>query len=183
MNPTTIDMTDTTRVRAPKPKTDREFLTPSQRFGELVAMFVMCLFIAYFVYHQVAETGFFTTAFGPPAMFFFYGPLLLALLAPMTRAVVGRRNPARPLEVITDVFLAIAAAWLLIIFPFDFTRLADALPSGIRFLLGWVNNDIGRVVLVIQMIVCPIVALVTAWIFISHLRREPRDTSTVSPAS
>lgn len=179
MHTTRMDVTSTNTTR---PHTDRERLTPAQRFGELVALFMMLLLVDFFVYHQSANTGFFTDAFGPQAMFFLYGPLALSMAAPVTRALVGRRNPARPLEVVSNLFLAIAGAWLLAEFPFNFAHLADALPSGTRFLLAWVDNDVGRVFLVLQVIVCPIVAFVTAWQYFSHHRRAPSDTSTLRSA-
>ncbi len=163
-------------------KAQREFLSPSQRFGEIIAMFAMFLFFSFFIYHQVASTGFFTSAFGPWEMFFFYGPMLLALTPPLIRAITGRRQPARPPEALTNAFLAVGAIWLLMIFPFDFAHLADALPAGLRFALAWVNNDIGRIFLVLQLIVCPVVALVVMWQYIAHRMREagapPRSPAT-----
>lgn len=163
-------------------KPDRETLTYSQRFGELVALFVMLLIIGFFAYHQAANTGFFTAAFGPLEMFFFYGAMLLSLAAPVTRAAAGQRNPARPLEVVANLFTAAAALWLLSVFPFDFTHFADALPVELRFSLAWLNNDFGRIPFILQAIICPIVALVTAWQFLIHLGREHGGASTLRSA-
>ncbi len=163
-------------------KPDHEILTPSQRFGEVVGVIVMFLFFGFFAYHQVARTGFFTAEFGPQEMVLFYGSMLLTVAAPITRALVGRRNPARLFEAVSYLFTAIAALWLLIVFPFNFAHLADALPGGIRFLLAWVNNDIGRIPFIVQLIVCPIMALVTGWQYVSHLGRQPRSPSTPHPA-
>jgi hypothetical protein len=164
-------------------KTDREILTAPQRVGEVIALVLSILLFSFFAYHQAANTGFFTAKFGPQAMFFFYGPMLLSMLAPVTRAVVGRRNPARPLEVATNVFLAIAALWLFNVFPFNLAHLADALPAEIRFLFWWVNDDIGRIVLILQMIVCPVVAVVTTWQYFSHLWREPGNPTRLRSAA
>lgn len=150
----------------------KENLTPSQRFGELVAVVVMLLMMAFFVYHQVTDTGFFTAKFGPQAMFFFYGPMLLALTAPLTRALVGRRNPARLVEAVANLFQLIAAVWLLTVFPFNFAHLADALPGPLHFVLAWFNDDLGRLVLILQIIVCPIVVLVRIWQYLEHTWRE-----------
>jgi hypothetical protein len=158
-------------------KPDREHLTDAQRFGELVSVCVMFLILAFFVYHQAANTGFFTVSFGPMEVFFFYGPMLFSLAAPITRAVIGQRNPARALEVVANVFMAAAALWLLTVFPFNFAHFADAFPGEIRFLFAWLNSDIGRIPFILQLIVCPIVALVTAWQFLIHLGREHRDAS------
>ncbi len=149
-------------------KPDREILTPSQRFGELAAVAAMLLLFSFFAYHQAANTGFFTHKFRAQEMFFLYGPMVLSIAAPVTRAVIGCRNPARPLDVATNLFLAIAALWLLVVYPFNFAHLADALPSGIRFLLAWINNDIGRIPLILQLIGCPIAALVATWQYFSR---------------
>lgn len=156
-------MTTNTRRRR-----ESEILTPSQRFGEFVSIFVTILFLGFFVYHQVTHTGFFTTAFGPLEMVFFYGPMLLAMAAALIRAIWGRRNPARPVEVVSNVLLAVGALWLLIVFPFSFVHLADALPPNLRFLLSWVNDAIGHIPLYICLVVCPIVAIVVAWQFFAH---------------
>lgn len=155
-----------------KVKRDKELLAPPQRVGELVGIAAMSLGFWFFAYHQAAHTGFFTSAFGPPEMFFVYGPILFAMLAPLTRALVGRRNPARPLEATSNLFSALSAIWLLIVFPFNFAHLADPLPDGLRFLLSWINNDIGRIGLIFELIVCPITAMVTAWHYLSHLGHE-----------
>ena len=159
-------------MSATREKRDKESLAPSQRIGELVGIAVMSVGFWFFAYHQAAHTGFFTSAFGPPEMFFVYGPILFAMLAPLARALIGRRNPARPLEATANLFSALSALWLLIIFPFNFAHLADPLPDGLRFLLSWINNDIGRVALIIELIVCPITAIVAAWQYLTHLGRE-----------
>lgn len=153
-------------------KIDKEVLTIGQRVGELISVVLMLLLFSFFVYHQVAQTGFFTAKFGALEMFCLYGPILLSLIAPVVRAVSGRRNPARPFDVATNVFLAIAAIWLLMVFPFNFAHLADALPGAIRFVLAWITNDIGRVFLILQLIIGSITAILTTWKYLSMRRRE-----------
>ncbi len=159
-------------------KTDKEVLTTPQRWGEFISIIVMLLLCGFFVYHQVAHTGFFTAKFGAVEMFCLYVPILLSLAAPVVRAVTGHRNPARPFEVATNVFLAIAALWLLMVFPFNFSHLADALPGAIRFVLAWITNDIGKVVLILQVIVGTIWAFVTTMKYLSVRRREPAHPSS-----
>ncbi|HVB62779.1 MAG TPA: hypothetical protein VNE61_16420 [Ktedonobacteraceae bacterium] len=153
-------------------KTDKEVLTTGQRFGEFVSVVATLLLCGFFVYHQVANTGFFTAKFGALEMFCLYGPILVSLAAPAVRAVTGRRNPARPLEVATNVFMAIAALWLLEVFPFNFSHLADALPGAIHFVLAWITNDIGKVLLILQIIIGSISAFLTTWKYLSMRRRE-----------
>jgi hypothetical protein len=158
-------------------QTDKEVLTLSQRGGEVISVVVMLLVFGFFVSHQVRQTGFFTAKFGAVEMVCLYGPILLSLAAPIVRAVTGRRNPARPFEVVTNGFLAIAALWLLLVFPFNFAHLADVLPAAMRFALAWITNEIGTVVLILQVIVGTIWAFVTTVKYLSVRRREPAPPS------
>ncbi len=153
-------------------QTEKEVLTAAQRGGELISVIVILLVFGFFAYHQVAHTGFFTAKFGAEEMVCLYGPILLSLAAPIVRAGTGRRNPARPFEVVTNVFLALAALWLLLVFPFNFAHLADVLPGALHFVLAWITNEIGKVVLILQIIVGTIWALVTTVKYLSVRRRE-----------
>jgi hypothetical protein len=152
-------------------KTEKELLTPAQRWLEASIVVAMLLLLAFLVYHQQANTGFFTAGFGALEMFCLYGPILLALIAPLIRAVTGRRNPARPFDAAARLFLALGSLWLLIVFPFDFSHLADALPGAFRFVLAWVTNAVGRIPLILQIITGPISAILITWKYIS-VRRQ-----------
>ncbi len=153
-------------------KTDKEVLTTGQRWGELISVVAMFLLFGFFAYHQVTNTGFFTAKFGALEMFCLYGPILVSVAAPVVRAVSGRRNPARPFDVATYVFLAMAALWFLMVFPFNFSHLADALPGALHFVLAWITNEIGKVVLILQVIIGPISAILTTRKYLSLRRRE-----------
>jgi hypothetical protein len=87
--------------------------------------------------------------------------MLLGLAAPTVRLLVGRRNPARPFEIVTDVFMVIGAIWLLRVFPFDFSHLGDALPGNLPALLNWVPNWLGKVGLALQIVGGVIALIVT----------------------
>jgi hypothetical protein len=126
-----------------------EILSAGQRFGEAVSAVIVLLILAFYLYHQVANTGFFTSKFGGWEMFAFYGSILLSLVPPIGRAVIGRRNPVRPVEAACNLFFAFASLWLLFVFPFNFAHFANALPGGIRFALSWVTDDIAKLVLVL----------------------------------
>ncbi|MCI0713563.1 MAG: hypothetical protein L0154_25630 [Chloroflexi bacterium] len=140
--------------------TAKDALDVAQRVGELVGVVAMLLLLAFFIYHQTTDTGFFTSKFGTFEQFLLYGPLLLSFPAPIIRALTGHRNPARPIEAFNSLFLALAAVWYLKGFPFNFEHLADPLPDSIKFVLSWVNNDIGKIPLVLQAIFGPIIAVV-----------------------
>jgi hypothetical protein len=154
-------------------KQDRETLSVLARWGEVIIIGMMLFLLAFLVYHQTANTGFFTEKFGSLEMVCLYGPLLLGIAAPAVRAYTGRRNPGRPFEAATSLFLAAGSLWLLSVFPFSFAHLADALPQSIRFILAWVTDDIGRIPLILQVIIGPITAILTTWRFLSMRRQEP----------
>jgi hypothetical protein len=147
-------------------RTNKERLTPSQRFGEVVSLIMSTLIIGYFLRLWAIDAGFFTSDFEQPEQFWFFAPMLLALVAPTVRLLVGRRNPARPFEIITDVFMVMGAIWLLRVFPFDFSHLGDALPGALPALLNWIPNWLGKVGLALQLVGGVIALIVTAVQFI-----------------
>ena len=114
-------------------RSDEEIVSVPQRVAEpifsLIAMMLLC---GFFAAHQLGHTGFFTEAFGPLEMFCVYGPILLTLAAPFARGLTGRRNPGRPLEAVTSLCTALAALWLLHVFPFDFTHFANVFPEQLQ---------------------------------------------------
>lgn len=148
-------------------QTDKEVLSTLARWSEFLIVAAMLALLGFLTYHQSVNSGFFTDKFGTFEMFCLYGPLLLSLAAPIVRAVTGRRNPARPYEAATNLFLGLGSLWLLNVFPFDFTHLADTLPAGLQFVLAWVTNDIGRIPLILQVIIGPISAIVNVWKYVS----------------
>jgi hypothetical protein len=127
---------------------------------------------AFFAYHQLANTGFFSSSYGGLEMILLYGSILFSALAPLTRALTGRRNPARPVETAGNIFFEAAQIWLLILFPFNFSHLSAALPSQLGFLLSWITNDIGRILLVLGIISMPVFASINIRRYLSLRQRE-----------
>ena len=152
-------------------KTDNEILTPAQRWTGLATVVAMLVLLCFFALHQLANTGFFTPTFGPLEMLALYGPILVSFVAPIVRAISGRHNPARPFEATMNLSLALGSLWLAITFPFNFVHLADVLPGAIRFVFSWINNDLGRFVLILQVFIGVIFAPLTIVTILSIHRR------------
>ena len=141
---------------------ERELLGAPQRVAEpLFSAIALVMLGGFFLTHQLLQTGFFTAQFGPVEMLCLYGPLLLSLAAPLTRALSGQRNPARPVEVVTHLCAALAGLWLLQMFPFNFTHIADVLPAEFEFMLAWMSDGVGKLLLVLQVVVGLLAALFT----------------------
>jgi hypothetical protein len=138
---------------------NKDMLSPGQRVGEVISVCALFVTFGFVLYHQLADTGFFTDEFGFLEKLCIYGPLFLGMVAPIIRAVTGRRNPARPYEAFSNICLAAGTYWLLQVFPLDYTHLADALPAPLRFSLSWVADDIARIVLTLMIIASSISAI------------------------
>jgi NADPH:quinone reductase-like Zn-dependent oxidoreductase len=120
-----------------------------------VAIVVVCvLLLLYFVAHQTWSTGFFTNTFGPLEIFMFYGHLAFWIITAGLEGVLGQRLLSRLFDTFGGIiFAAVAIAWLLVVFPFEFAYFADVLPDFLRFLVQWISNDIARVAMVLGIIV------------------------------
>ena len=110
----------------------RDGLSAFQRLWELVAVAVIALIVYYFVRSQTLATGFFTPSFGPGEAVVFYATGLYGTVPPLLRAFVGKRNAVRPAEVFRSGLSAAVGTYFLYSFPFDVSRLADALPANMH---------------------------------------------------
>jgi len=100
-----------------------------------------------------------------------YGSLMYGILSAALKGLLGRKNLVRLFDVFGAILIAVAIAWLFVVFPFDFAYFADVLPSFLRFLVQWISNDIARVLMVLGIIATPIMAIYTAMIY-ALVRRE-----------
>ena len=149
----------------------KDIIPYSERVGNIVGVVVGLLIVLYFVAHQTGSTGFFTSKFDTSEMLLFYGSLMYGIVSSVLKGLFGRKNLARLFDVFQAILIAVAIAWLFVVFPFDFAYLADVLPDFLRFLLQWISNDIARVLMVLGIIAAPIMAIYTA-IFYVLVRRE-----------
>ena len=162
---------------------DKDEMSLSQRGGEVAAIVVSSLILAFFAAHQVWNTGFFTSSFGPAEMVLFYGAGLFGIATSFVRMAVGRRNAVRPLEVIGAVFWASASLWLLWVFPFNFANLGKALPSSLQFLLSWVPNPLGQWILAIAAVAGIAQAIYTTILYLRVRQLMKADSLKAKPSA
>ncbi len=119
-----------------------------------IGLFVFSIsMLMFFVAHQTASTGFYTSRFGALEMFMLYGFWAFWITTSGLEGVLGLRLLSRIVDTFGGaVFATIGLAWLLIIFPFEFSHFADMLPESLRFLVQWISNDVARVILVLGII-------------------------------
>lgn len=152
-----------------------EYADPYEDRGLSIAIVVAGVLMGlFFVAHQARSTGFFTAPFGALEMLLLYGTLLF-WIATSALIIVGQKNLSRDLDLGGLFFAAVAVAWLLVVFPFDFARLADALPDSLRFLVQWISNDIARVLLALSLIVHLSLAIFSAVLRVSVYRTRAQE--------
>jgi hypothetical protein len=147
-----------------------EYADPHEDRGLSIAIVVVGVLMGlFFVAHQARSTGFFTGAFGGLEMLLLYGTLLYWIVT-AALIIVGQKNLSRDLDLGGLFFAAIAVAWLLVAFPFDFAHVADASPDSLRFLVQWISNDIARVLMALSFIVHLGLAIYSAVLRVSVYR-------------
>lgn len=149
----------------------KDSIPMSERKGSIIVVAGIVLVILFFLAHQIVSTGLFNSKFGPAEVLLFYAPLVLAAITFAARIAVGRKNVVRPFDALLMALVAIATVWLFIVFPFDFSHLADVLPSFLRFLLNWISDDVAKVVMSLQILGSSFAAVYTAALYM-YVRRE-----------
>ena len=140
----------------------KNMLTTQQRWLEWLLIAAMLLLLGFFLYHQAAKTGFLTEKFGLLEAISLYGPIVLALVAPLVRFFTGDRNFARLFEVAANLALMFGAIRLLTVFPFDFAHLPDILPVQMQLVFAWMTDGFGKVILLLQAVLGGVTAVATA---------------------
>ncbi len=136
------------------------------RVGEIAAIAAMLAMVVFFVIHQTRPTGFFTSRFRSVETLLFYLSPVLGMVRSALTVAMGRRNVLRPYEAAQNGVLAIAVAWFLAVFPFDFSHLADVLPGSIRFLLSWISNGFAMFLMAIALISFSVLTVHTALLYL-----------------
>jgi hypothetical protein len=149
----------------------KDTIPSSERIGNIVEFVIGFLVVLYFVAHQTGSTGFFTSKFGPVETFLFYVPAVFGVVTAVAKVVVGRKNMLRPVETCMHACSAVVDVWMLVVFPFDFSHLADVLPDFLRFLLLWISNDVAKILMAIAIIGFSAATVYTAIMYV-FVRRE-----------
>ena len=146
------------------------------RVTGIVIVLVSVLLIGIFVAHQTGSTGFFTSKFGKLEMVMVYGSLVAWIITGSLDGIFGQRLLSRLFDVFGGiVFITISLAWLLVVFPFEFSYFANVLPVFLRFLVQWISNDIARGIMILGTIVLVIAAVYSpiAYKFVRIKRSKP----------
>lgn len=157
----------------------KDKIPAGERWGNAFGAAAIIVGIWFFVIHQTRPTGFFTEDFGVVESALFYIALLFGVATSMSRMVIGRKNAVRPLEALSSAFTLVALVRLLVVFPFDFSHLADPLPRFLEFLLQWISGYVAPVLMVLGIIGSAATAAYNAVMY-AFVRRELAKPKPVS---
>lgn len=146
---------------------NRERLGTGERVGNVIAIVFIAAFAVVVRFLQEGALGdFFTPAFGAAEQAAFYGSMLFGTVPNLARALTGRRNLGRLLDIVGAAVFVAAWSFLLTTFPFDFSRLAELFPPDIQPSLDWVANGLFRLLIVIGMILSVVGAAFNSIVYI-----------------
>ena len=97
------------------------------------------------------DSQFFTSSFNKMDAVALYSFWLVWIITAGLEGILGLRWWSRLFDSFGAILVAaLACLWLLIKFPFDFSFFAQLLPANWQWLLSWISNTVGRIVLVIS---------------------------------
>jgi hypothetical protein len=143
-----------------------------ERIGNIIAMFFIVFIALIFINIQLQGQGFFTADFGPLEQLLFYGSLLFGVIPAFIRAATGRRNLGRLADLFGSVVFIVAASYLLVTFPFDFSSLLSLLPFAVSTNASWLN-DLFRALFELAIFISAITLVYNAILYIA-VRKELR---------
>lgn len=155
----------------------RDRIRIGERIGNLIGVALTMVVLWFFSAQLTSNTGFFTSHFGTGDQILFFAWIIVGMLPPLGRLILGRRNATRILDIISAAFTIVVAIWFLISFPFDFSHVADVLPSSLQFLLSWITNDFVKVLLVLGILLSAMMLVYTT-LFYRAVRRKLQVSTT-----
>ncbi|NLT38555.1 MAG: hypothetical protein GXX95_10435 [Methanomassiliicoccus sp.] len=157
---------------------DRDRLGLLERLGNVLVPIITVAVALMFLDVQAKDLGFFTSGFGTVEQLAFYGSLLFGMVPSLVRAIIGRRNLGRLMDIISSVVFITAGSYLLTVFPFDFPHLWEYLPTALEAILSWISNDMMKIFLTIAIVITAISTvynIIMYWKVRRELRSRERD--------
>ena len=136
----------------------KDVIPMAERFGQIIGIVFIGIFIAYFAAHLSSNMGFFRPNFGAFEAVLFFGIGMYGILPAMMKFIFGRKNRVRPFDFMGNVLMLFAMIFFLAIWPFDFAHIADALASDLQFIVSWLSDQFMQILLIIGI---PILVFVT----------------------
>ncbi|MCE5296139.1 MAG: hypothetical protein LLG16_03430 [Euryarchaeota archaeon] len=148
---------------AQEAKKDR--LKGSDRAGNVIGAICALAFALYFVVLYSSGSELLASDITNVEMALFFWVALYGIVPGLMKAILGKKNVTRPLEVIVSISTLVALALFLSSFPFDFDHLGDSLPRSLEFLVSWIDNGIARFAMWLGVIVSAVMIPYTLMLY------------------
>jgi hypothetical protein len=137
------------------------FMIGYAKVAEVVATtFFTTLVFGFYMAHYAWSTGFFTSGFTPLLAVLFFASVLYVIVNTTAKAITARKDIVALVELVGAVLFLTVAAWIFVAFPFNFTHIADVVPVPLQFVLSWLTNDIGRIIVALVLLAAVITVAV-----------------------
>ncbi len=130
----------------------KNILKKSDRIGQIIGIVGVFVVLIFFGYHLSKPTGFFTSTFGILGAILFFGVNVVGIFPQAVRLLTGRKNPARPFDILNSALFLVVLIYFVATFPFDFSHFAEPLPVSLEFLINWVSNSLASLLMVLGII-------------------------------
>jgi hypothetical protein len=142
---------------------EHHFMVGYAKLAEVAATsFFTVLVFGFYMAHYAWSTGFFTSAFTPVLAVLFFASVLYVMVNTSAKAITPRKDTLALIELVGAVLFVVVAAWIFEVFPLNFTHVADVIPTPFQFLLSWLTNDIGRILVALVLLAAVIAFAVDA---------------------
>jgi hypothetical protein len=118
----------------------------------IAASFFTILVFGFYMAHYAWSTGFFTSGFTPLLATLFFASVLYVLVNITAKAITPRKDVLALVDLIGALLVVTVAAWIFVAFPLNFAHVADVVPTPFQFILSWITNDIGRIIVALALL-------------------------------
>ncbi len=149
------------------------------RLSEVIPTSVFTILVfGFYMAHYAWSTGFFTSGFTQLLATLFFASVLYVPVNTAAKAIIAREDVLALVELVGALLLMTVAAWIFVAFPLNFAHVADVVPAPFQFILSWITNDIGRIIVALALLASVIAVVVNSvklvWrVFARQFRNAP----------
>jgi len=128
-------------------------LPVNERFSSIIFFLVFAIGFWYILALKKQDSHFFTSAFNDFDTAALYSFWLVWIITAGLEGIFGLRWWSRLFDSFGAILVAaLACLWLFIKFPFDFRFFPELLPANWQWVLSWISNTAGRIILFLSFV-------------------------------
>jgi len=127
----------------------RDVLKSTDRTGNFASIVFTIIFVIFFAVHLSSNTGFFTSGFGAASAALFFIGAGWGIVPSAIRMVTGKRSPSKIPDIMSSILVFFSILYFLSNFTFDFSHLADPLPSYLAWIISWISADLVEILMIL----------------------------------